>query len=120
MLARSNSVNSIYYRDQNDKMRSISLSKFKTTYITWKIAKIVQIEDNSIISPGIEVEQITLSNFNTTLSISDTDLSVINITGSINSSIKEQGVNLTALLRESYYEMTSFHWENINLYKLLD
>ena len=101
VLFRTNSKEEVYYKDMEMKIRAIKTSRFDTAYIPWSKAEWVQVENTTLFSPGVEVEEILITNYQTKLNFSETDLTMGEIAGTLNAVAKKYGTNLTELLKDS-------------------
>lgn len=102
VLFRSNAREDIYFKNRDGKIREISPSKFDTAYIEWDDASMIQVENTTLWSPGVDVASITVSSFGTMINFTESDMTSGEITEVANRLVKQYGDNLFNLMDTSY------------------
>ena len=102
VLFRSNAREDIYFKNKDGKIREISPSKFDTAYIEWDDASMIQVENTTLWSPGVDVASITVSSFGTVINFTESDMTAGEITEVANRLVKQYGDNLYKLMDTSY------------------
>ena len=102
ILFRSNSGKEIYYRNKDDRISSIKVSHYNVAYVTWKKAKYLQVENTSLMAPGMGDEEVVMTSFNTSINVTSSDMTVANIAGTLNKAVKDYGKSLYSIINETY------------------
>ena len=102
ILFRSNAGKEIYYRNKGDKISSIKVSLYNVAYVTWKTAKYLQVENTSLMAPGMGDEEVYMTSFNTSINVTSSDMTVANIAGTLNRAVKDYGKSLYSIINETY------------------
>ena len=82
-MFRPNAGKEIYYRNKEDKISSIKVSLYNVAYVTWKTAKYLQVENTSLMAPGMGDEEVYMTSFNTSINVTSSDMTVANIVESL-------------------------------------
>ena len=101
LLFRTNANEEVFYKDTDSRIRSIKLSQFNTAYVSWNKARLVQIENVTLMSPGIDVDNITLTNFSTPIRWTESDKMVQGLATSLNKVVAKYGADIETLVGSS-------------------
>ena len=106
LLFRSNANGETFIRDKEDKIRSVKMSQFDTAYVSWANANLVQFESITLLSPGVEVDRVVLTDFSTNISWADTDETAEELAKSWNKIVGKYGSDIESLMSSTLKDVS--------------